>query len=128
MELTGYKQQIKSKVNHVYVTKDGFWQKKGNSQEERTQRTRAWQWVGGGGSRGRRGLSLGGRAGRVSGDTSEGQVRGAEVAVRLVCVGGGGSWAQRAEGHAENLQAPRSRAFPLPACADEFGVFTQEVR
>ena len=84
--------------------------------------------MGGGGSRGRRGLSLGGRAGRVSGDTSEGQVRGAEVAVRLVCVGGGGSWAQRAEGHAENLQAPRSRAFPLPACADEFGVFTQEVR
>ena len=53
---------------------------------------------------------------------------GSEAAVRLVCMGGGGSWAQRAEGHAENIQAPGSRAFPLPACADEFGGFIQDVR
>ena len=54
---------------------------------------------GGGWQSWRRGLSLGGRADRVSGDASKGQARGAEAAVRLVCVGGGGSWAQRAEGH-----------------------------
>lgn len=101
MELAGYKQQIKSKVNHVYVTKDGFWQKK-NSQEE-TQRTRALGVgaVMGGGASPWEGGQAGGSGWQERG--GEGQARGAEAAVRLVCIGGGGSWAQRAEGHAENV-------------------------
>lgn len=99
MELTGYQQQIKSKVNHVYVTKDGFRRTKRNNQEERTQRAMALgvgAVMGGGAS-----PWEGGRAGAL-GD-------GSEAAVRLVCVEG-----VEAPGHKEPRAMLRTSRPPGP--------------
>ena len=74
MELTGYQQQIKSKVNHVYVTKDGFRQTKRNNQEKRTQRAMALRVGGvvGGGASPWEGGRAGGSGGRERGGSEAG--------------------------------------------------------